>query len=656
MYFTSLELLNFGLFKGLQKIDFPPATTDQRITLIGGLNGRGKTTLLEAVFLVLFGRRAIRYLQDEIMSYAEFLRRHTNKSALDQETAISLTLVLDDSTGESIKIRRHWILTENGVNDGFTVYKQNQEDRYLSESWDYYVEEIIPLGIARFFFFDNEKIAQIADEESYDKVKESIKALLGINTIEKLTDDMKKYIKRSTTTHLNTENEDYDQQLKIFNTQLNELEKDIAASYLSLGGFRRELGVLKNKLDQYEQEFWSRGGNLGLKKEEIAKEKDSLIEEIKNKNQAIIDLLCLSSTPLLMCGDLLKWTFDQVQLDEKIRSAQHSYNLIKELKEMLIKSVNQPNNQAIIMEFLKTAQEQLAASAKDASVLDISPSAQSIFASLITKAEQEKDLVRSLLNGIRELEAHTLQLEMQLDFQAESSESKNIWESMKQLNQQIALIEIQIQNEDDRQKGLLNKKAAIENQQMLLLRKEHFKQQVNEENSRIIKYAAITTSIMNEFKVRLQRQRVKELEKQISECFSFIAHKQRMIQNIEINPETLDIKLVDYSGGELLKSQLSAGEKQIFAVSILWGLAKCSGYRLPVIVDTPLGRLDSNHRSNLVKRYLPYASQQVVVLSTDEEIAGRYFDYIKPYVNSRFILEYDDQDKSTSVVRGYFGG
>ena len=191
---------------------------------------------------------------------------------------------------------------------------------------------------------------------------------------------------------------------------------------------------------------------------------------------------------------------------------------------------------------------------------------------------------------------------------------------------------------------------------MLLLRQERFSQQSNEENDRVVKYASMTISVMNEFKVRLQRQRVKELEKQIFECFMFIAQKKRMIQRIEIDPETLDIRLVDYGGGELLKSQLSAGEKQIFAVSILWGLAKCSGYRLPVIVDTPLGRLDSYHRSNFVKRYLPYASQQVIVLSTDEEIAGRYFDFVKPYVNSHFILEYDEQGKSTSVVRGYFGG
>ena len=98
--------------------------------------------------------------------------------------------------------------------------------------------------------------------------------------------------------------------------------------------------------------FWSSGGILSLKKEELAKEKNRLVEEIRLKNQAMQDQICLSSTPLIMCGDLLNRTFNQVQQDEQVRSAQNSYNLIKELKEMLYKSVRLPDNQIIIMDFL----------------------------------------------------------------------------------------------------------------------------------------------------------------------------------------------------------------------------------------------------------------------------------------------------------------
>ena len=94
----------------------------------------------------------------------------------------------------------------------------------------------------------------------------------------------------------------------------------------------------------------------------------------------------------------------------------------------------------------------------------------------------------------------------------------------------------------------------------------------------------------------------------------------------------------------------------MFAISILWGLALSSGYKLPVIIDTPMARLDSAHRSNFINKYLPNASSQVIVLSTDEEINGKYLTDIKGYVNSAYTLVYDETEKCTSINPGYFGG
>ena len=161
---------------------------------------------------------------------------------------------------------------------------------------------------------------------------------------------------------------------------------------------------------------------------------------------------------------------------------------------------------------------------------------------------------------------------------------------------------------------------------------------------------------MEKFKERLTEKRVHDLSEMILGCFTSMVGKTSMIHHIQIDPKTLDIKLIDFKDKELLKSQLSAGEKQLFAVSIIWGLAKCSGYEMPVVIDTPLGRLDSHHRQNFVEGYLPYASKQVVVLSTDEEINGRYLDLVMPYVNKTYTLVYDEETRSSSIVGGYFGG
>ena len=166
----------------------------------------------------------------------------------------------------------------------------------------------------------------------------------------------------------------------------------------------------------------------------------------------------------------------------------------------------------------------------------------------------------------------------------------------------------------------------------------------------------MTLEVMTEFVHRLQAQKVNQLEKNITSCFEFLAQKQAIITSISIDAETLDITLRDYNGGVLLKDQLSAGEKQMFAISILWGLALSSGYKLPVIIDTPMARLDSAHRTNFINKYLPNASSQVIVLSTDEEINGKYLEDIKEYVNTTYTLVYDEIEKCSSIHSGYFGG
>ncbi len=90
-------------------------------------------------------------------------------------------------------------------------------------------------------------------------------------------------------------------------------------------------------------------------------------------------------------------------------------------------------------------------------------------------------------------------------------------------------------------------------------------------------------------------------------------------------------------------------------ISLLWSLAICSKKKLPVIIDTPLSRLDSAHRESLITTYFPHASEQTIILSTDSEIDERYYELMQDNVGDRFTLEYDDNEKTTSLTKTYFG-
>ena len=183
MHFSSIQLYNYGIYKGLHDIVLQDQDGQKNITLVGGMNGRGKTTLLDAVFLCLYGRKAIEFITGKREAYSKVLRDRINKSSEDQRTYIKLTMAMDDEEGTTICVTRSWEQTSKKISTALVVVKDGIEDSYLSENWEYYVEELIPFGIARFFFFDNEKISQIADDDAFDKIKNSIKSVMGVTTI-----------------------------------------------------------------------------------------------------------------------------------------------------------------------------------------------------------------------------------------------------------------------------------------------------------------------------------------------------------------------------------------------------------------------------------------------------------------------------------------
>jgi DNA sulfur modification protein DndD len=144
------------------------------------------------------------------------------------------------------------------------------------------------------------------------------------------------------------------------------------------------------------------------------------------------------------------------------------------------------------------------------------------------------------------------------------------------------------------------------------------------------------------------------LENAIYESFQHLIRKPKLLGSIQIAMDSFAMTLHDPSGAVVPFQILSAGERQLLATSILWGLAKVSGRPLPLIIDTPLGRLDSHHRTHIVENYFPTASHQVVLLSTDEEIVGKYEEMICPSVGRRYLLSYDNNLGSSKIVSKYF--
>ena len=661
MYFSKIVLNNFGIYKGEHCITLHNQNGRRNITLVGGMNGRGKTTILDAVFLCLYGRKATEYITGKKEAYASVLQDHINKSAPDQRTYITLEFALDDETSSVISITRAWKKAGKRIDTTLDVLKDGLRDEYLSENWEYYVEELIPFGIAKFFFFDNEKISQIADDEAFDKVKDSIKSVMGVTTIESLCAHISKIAKSKTEALKAFQDSESQTEFDELTSQLNEIEdnirtvKDRRASLVPL------LEKLLVDLENAEQEFWKKGGTLGLNKAEIEKQKEHLrAVEAENKLRAI-NAASSPVTPLCLCKSLVVDAYNAAMADEKNRAKQYSEPIVTALYNGLMSRCQAEFGQ---MKFYDTLKEiidrqfqEYRATQCAAAPIELSPLSLSLIERLIN---EEYTKIVTLAHHLREQretnENLLLQLDVHLNSSADQAGAVELLDTIKDFEAQKGRYEAGIAKCDEELHTLQTQHAAIEGKRNKAMLKIASQADAKDDNGRILQYATMTLEVMHEFITRLQAQKVHKLEANIAKCFQYLAQKQAIITSITIDPVTLDITLRDYDGGILLKDQLSAGEKQMFTISILWGLALTSGYKLPVIIDTPMARLDSAHRTNFINRYLPNASSQVIVLSTDEEVYGQYLEDIKSYVNDSYTLIYDDTEKCSSIRPGYFGG
>lgn len=295
-------------------------------------------------------------------------------------------------------------------------------------------------------------------------------------------------------------------------------------------------------------------------------------------------------------------------------------------------------------------------SAAKETIKNMSATSMMLYQRLIAEVFQSiTQRIDSLVNHVDAQESELMSLDAHLGAADEKTLAMQLFDALKSVEGEKALADAEYQRQLDSIESLKRQREMLVAKRIQLIKAIAEKEQANDDNARIVKYAAMSIEVLREFKVRLQREKVAKLSSTATKCFRELVEKDSLVSEIKIDPTTLDVTILDLDGNELLKSQLSAGEQQMFAVAIVWALALTSGYKAPVIIDTPMARLDSSHRANFVTKYLPAASSQVMVLSTDEEVYGRYLDLVRDNVVDYYTLLYREEEQCTSIVHGYFG-
>ena len=632
---------------------------DRNITLVGGLNGRGKTTFHDSILIALYGKQALKYIQEKARSYDKMLIDHINKHATDDETYVAVSLCLDDGT--SLRVKRSWTAKGKKADQQIIVEKDGVVDKYLGESWSYYIEEILPFGIARFFFFNNEKITQLADDTSFEQIKSSIKSAIGVSSIEKAIDHTDEVIRRKKKALAAFESSEENVGYQDVERQITDIDLRLAESTKQANALERRCETLAAAYEAKEKEFWSSGGDLSRNRDSIKAEMQKISSEVERVQEEIMQLTVDASTPLFMCRSLVTQSYENELSSQQTEAKLYSDRIIVDLHQKILerlaacglnpsdlRTVQNIVNEVLVGHIPKSATEE--------TVKNMSATSMMLYKRLITEVFQNiTQRIDTLVNRVDAQESELMSLDAHLGAADEKTLAMQLYDALKSIEAEKNLADSEYKRQLETIESLKRQRELLVSKRIQLIKAIAEKEHANDDNARIVKYAAMSIEVLREFKVRLQREKVEKLSSTATRCFLELVEKDSLVSEIKIDPSTLDVTILDLDGNELLKSQLSAGEQQMFAVAIVWALALTSGYKAPVIIDTPMARLDSSHRANFVTKYLPAASSQVMVLSTDEEVYGRYLDLVRDNVVDYYTLLYREEEQCTSIVHGYFG-
>lgn len=642
MIIRELILHNFGVYASTNRFVFHG---EKPVVLIGGMNGRGKTTFLEAVLLSLYGANSFAYSESKYKTFGQYLKSFVNVSDGTYETYVDLEFAMDQ---EIYRVHREWNGDKKRIAETIKVYKDGEYNQFLTDNWTMFIENILPSGLSNFFFFDGEKIAELAVEDTSDQMKESIKTLLGISVLDLLKSDLGRIINRTA-------------KKQVDNSEAQEIErlrekKDVATKALET--IDTELSVLEEKknellqeLEQKRQEYSAKGGDIVTQRQELFQKRTAVATRIDAlKEQLVTD--AASELPLVLVKELL------VNIRENAEIEQDQKMLQSALKKM----------KAMLPEYGKSNAADFDAATRFVRFMDskldgkkvVVPyqlSDTSLFKLQVLLDEQLLENKFAVLDRQKELfrlQAEADQLDSYMSVDIDEKAIAKIYRQIKEIEQEIIEIDVKYTKKSEERKncnGEAITATSIFNRSVEAYLK---RVELNDDGDRIVKYSHMATTILEEYKVRLQRKKIGIVAETMTVCYKKLANKKNLIEKIEMDPVTLDLRYINSAGEEVNKASLSAGEKQLMVISLLWALALCSKKKLPVIIDTPLSRLDSAHRVSLIKTYFPQASEQTIILSTDSEIDRNYYEIMKDNICDEFTLVYNDETKATTIRHGYF--
>ena len=635
MRISKLELQNIGPFVGHHELDLS-TSKERNIVLIGGKNGAGKTTILGSIKLGLFGARYYGF-QTESKSYFSEVEKFLNTSQLNKEADFGISIWFDVTASYQknlYQLDRQWKMTKKGLLEEVYLYEQFDELKRLipAAEADELINKIFneyPPKLIDSFVFDGEAINEMIRHDRLSEfLSQSFFSLFRLNMVNDLSTDLQNYIKNSKN----------DKNLNQEEIQLIEKRNEISAKKNQVKLSFQQIESLQNDIDQFKSEIdglFNQFERLGGINEETKKALQFFLQDLERQraknSQRIRNFV---ETDLFVS-----------LLHKEVKELQHS--LISELPNYL------KNHLTLANQFIgkNIDLSSLITQLNDLSKTDEKHTNHEellvYLTSELTKIEEEHQEVRKLIltSQVSHEELNSLKSKL----------SKAEEDELQAYIDQISVLNEQIDHTEERLRVIQAEHEII----------RHELDELSISYEKVESDYKKKQKLTNSFSVALQVIEVldlfrqKELDRRLREVseislanFSKTHGKKDFIKKLMIT-EYFGIKLESYKGHPLQLEKLSAGEKQLLVGSIIKAMFTLAKRKEFFVFDTPLARLDQSNRKLFIKNVISPMSDQVIILSTNEEITGDNYKSIEGLIERSYTPEYDFKSSSSSIKEGY---
>lgn len=666
MIFTRLVITNFGVYRGRQEFELRPQPRDgvtPPIVLFGGKNGAGKSTLLEAIRLCLYGRVALG-TRVRRADYETHIRQriHRQPGQVPQATA-SVGLLFEHvhagvtSTYDAV---RAWRVDGTAVQESISIFKDGTPFSEIApEHWDDFLRDLIPPGLADLFFFDGEQIQALADDaRETETLAQAVRGLLNLDLVERLQADLAVYLRQQDPhdrSKLQTAAEHAEQ-------AFHNLEELASARRQDLAQVQSQLDRTLALADKARQALLREGAAFMHQRDAIERRQQEVERELEHTREGIREL----AAGLLPFAVAPQWNArlrDRLLQEQQFAQAQATVASQREQAAHAALTLLQPDFQretapkvgpqswaeiaAAVQQLLEPApldpigplRHTVSSSERDRLIDWI--------AAASTETPQELHTHTQRLDALETEQAQLAQALRQVPTEAVAAplldEFTRVAEEKGRLDHQFAQLAGDLRQHEF-QLAQLDRERKVAWQRLA---------EAGDSSSRVQRAAKVQV-VLDTYLGQITALKIQELESAIAQFFNLLCRKPMLVREVKIDPHRFTVTLYGTNRTLLPKSDLSAGEKQLYATALLWALRSVSGRALPIIIDTPMGRLDSDHRATMLKSFFPNAAHQVILLSTDTEINPAAFATLRHAVSHTFRLEFDQAQGYTQVERGYF--